>query len=125
MRGDRILDSMDAHRLFPGDLASVYEAMRRLVRPLGDDIVEEFAKTQVSFGSLRKFAWLTPVTKTKALLVLDLWEERTAPQLRNVIRYRDDKFTHQVEVRTAKDVEAVDALGWFNEAASWGRKRRS
>jgi predicted transport protein len=116
---------MDAQRLFPGDLAAVYEATRCVVLPLGDDIVEEFARTQVSFGSARKFAWLTPLTKTRALLVLDLWEERTAPQLRNVIRYREDKFTHQVEVRTAEDVEAVNALGWFVEAASWGRKRRS
>ena len=116
---------MDAQRLFPGDLGSVHDATRRLVLPQGDDIVEEFARTQVSYGCLRKFAWLTPLTRTKALLVLDLWEERTAPQLRNVIRYRDDKVTHQVEVRTAADVEAVDALGWFVEAVSWGRKRRS
>jgi hypothetical protein len=115
---------MDAQRLFAGDLAAVYEATRRLVLPLGEDIVEEFTRTQVSFGSARKFAWLTPLTKSKALLVLDLWEERTAPQLRNVIRYRDDKITHQVEVRTAEDVEAVNALGWFGEAVAWGRKRR-
>jgi hypothetical protein len=76
------------------------------------------------FGASRKFAWLTPLTKSKALLVLELWEERTAPLRRNVIRYRDDKFTHQVEVRTAEDVEAVSALGWFGEAVAWGHKQR-
>ena len=110
-------------QLFPDRLSPVYEATRRLMLELGDDVVEEFSKTQVSFGSTRKFAWLSPLTKTKALLILDLWEERTAPQLRNVIRYRADKFTHQVEVRTAEDVEAVSALGWFSEAVSWGRKQ--
>jgi predicted transport protein len=114
-----------AQRLFQGDLEAVYEATRRLVLALGEDVIEELTRTQVSFGSARKFAWLTPVTKTKALLVLDLWEERTGPQLRNVIRYRDDKFTHQVEVRTAGEVEAVAALGWFDEAVAWGRKQRS
>ena len=115
---------MDARQLFPGELSPVYEATRRLMSELGSDVVEEFSKTQVSYGAARKFAWLTPVTKTKALLIIDLWEERTAPQLRNVIAYRADKFTHQVEVRTAEDVAAVSALGWFDEAASWGRKRR-
>ena len=114
---------MDAQQLFPDSLSPVYEAARRLILELGDDVVEEFSKTQVSFGSARKFAWLSPLTKTKALLSVDLWDERTAPQLRNVIRYRADKFTHQVEVSTAEDVKAVDALGWLNEAVSWGRKQ--
>jgi hypothetical protein len=91
---------------------------------LGDDVVEKFAKNQVSYGTARKFAWLTPLTKTKALLLVDLWEERDAPLLRNIIRYRDDKFPHQVEVRTAADVDAVAALGWSDEAVSWGRKER-
>ena len=91
---------------------------------LGSDVVEEFAATQVSYGAIRKFAWLTPLTRTKALLLLDLWEERDAPLLRSVIRYRDDKFTHQVEVRSAADVAAVAALGWFDEALAWGRKQR-
>jgi len=115
---------MDAQRLFRGTLSDVYETTRRLMRELGDDVIEEFGRTQVSFGSARKFAWLTPLTKTKALLLVDLWQERSGAQLRSVIRYRDDKFTHQVEVRTAADVEAVSALGWFEEAASWGRKQR-
>lgn len=115
---------MDSQQLFAGPLTEVYEAMRGRVLPLGDDIVEEFAKTQVSYGAVRKFAWLIPLTKRKALLLVDLWEEREAPLLRDVIRYRDDKFTHQVEVRAVADVEAVAALGWFDQAVSWGRKER-
>lgn len=99
-------------------------AVRDRVHDLGSDVVEEFAATQVSYGAARKFVWLTPLTRTKALLLLDLWEQREAPQLRSVIRYRDDKFTHQVEVRSAADVAAVAELGWFEEAVSWGRKRR-
>jgi len=120
----RDLTFMEAQLLFPGTLSTVYVTTRQLVLAFGDDISEEFARTQVSFGSIRKFVWLTPLNKTKALLVLDLWEEQTGPPLRNVIRYRDDKFTHQIEVRTSEDVEAVRMLGWFDEAVSWGRKRR-
>lgn len=62
--------------------------------------------------------------KSKALLLVDLWERREAPLLRSVIRYREDKVTHQIAVRTAADVEAVAALGWFDEAVAWGRKQR-
>jgi hypothetical protein len=92
--------------------------------PLGRDVREEFAKTQVSSGCIRKSVWLTPLNKTKALRVLDLWEERAGPPLRNVIGYRDDRFAHQIEVQTPEDVEVVTALGWFDEAVSWGRKQR-
>jgi len=63
---------MNAQRLFPGDLSALHEATRRMVLSLGEDIIEEFARTQVSYGCIRKFAWLTPLTKTKALLALDL-----------------------------------------------------
>ncbi len=114
----------DADTLFPDDLAEVYRAFRERMFALSDDVVEGFAETQVSNGTVRKFAWLTPLTKTKALLLLDLLEERDAPLLRNVIRYRDDKFSHRVEIRAAADVDAVAELGWFDEAASWGRKER-
>lgn len=115
---------MSGERLFPGSLQATYAATRRLVLASGDDVAEEFAKTQVSYGCARKFAWLVPLTKTKALLNLDLWDEKAAPLLRGVIRYREDKFTHQIEVRSAEDVQAVQALGWIAEAVSWGRRQR-
>lgn len=63
---------MDAEHMFHGQLAEVYEAFRSRMLALGDDIVENFAKSQVSYGAARKFAWLTPLTKTKALLLVDL-----------------------------------------------------
>lgn len=115
---------MDRNELFPGSLLEVYDTFREQMLALGDDVVEEFARTQVSYGAARKFAWLTPLTKTKALLLIDLWEERDSALLRSVIRYRDDKFTHQFEVRVASDVDAVAELKWFEEAVSWGRKQR-
>lgn len=115
---------MDPQELFSGSLAEVYDTFRAQMLASGDDVVEEFTRTQVSYGAVRKFAWLTPLTETKALLLIDLWDERDSPLLRSVIRYRDDKFTHQFEVRVAADVDAVADLKWFDEAVSWGRRQR-
>lgn len=116
---------MNAHELFPGPLAAVYSCFSRRILTLGDDIGEQFSKTQVAYRVTRQFAWLSPINTTKALITLDLWEEHDAPLLSNVIRFRDDKVTHQVEVRTNEDVETVIDLGWLEEAVSWGRKQKS
>jgi predicted transport protein len=116
--------TVDAQQLFPGALEEIYDALSARVLGLGDDIAEEFSRTQVSYGAARKFVWLTPVTKTKALLTMDMWDEHHASFLRGVIRFRDDKYTHQIEVRTASDIATVAALGWFKESAAWGRKQR-
>ena len=115
---------MEARHLFPGPLHGIFVAFRTRILLLGDDIEEQLAKTQVAYRAERQFAWLSPITKTKALLVLDLWEQHDAPILRNVIRFRDDKVTHQVEVRSTADIHVVGDLGWFEEAVSWGRKVR-
>jgi predicted transport protein len=116
--------SVDAEQLFPGALREIYDALSARVLGLGDDIVEQFSRTQVSYGAARKFVWLTPVTKTKALLTIDMWDEHHGSFLRSVIRFRHDKYTHQIDVRTAADIETVAALGWFEESAAWGRKHR-
>lgn len=115
--------TMDAEQLFPGALKEIYDALCTRVLELGDDVIGEFSKTQVSYGATRKFMWLTPLTKTKALLTMDMREEHYGSLLRSVIPFRQDKYTHQIEVRTAADVEAVAALGWFHESAAWGRKQ--
>src|SRR5215217_9173533 len=96
---------VDAQQLFPGALTEIYDALSARMSELGDDIIEEFSRTQVSYGAGRKFVWLTPVTKTKALLTVDMWDEHHASFLRGVIRVRHDKYTHQIEVRTAADIE--------------------
>lgn len=119
-----IMMTVDAQQLFPGALEEIYDALSARVLGLGDDIAEEFSRTQVSYGAARKFVWLTPVTKTKALLTMDMWDEHHASVLRGVIRFRDDKYTHQIEVRTASDIATVAALGWFKESAAWGRRQR-
>ena len=115
---------MDAKSLFPGPLEPVYQTLRAHLLALDEQVIEEFKKTQVSFGLARKFAWLTPLTKSKALLVIDMGKQHDHLMIRNVIRYRVDKFTHQIEVRTAAEIDEVSSLGWFEEAATWGRHQR-
>ncbi|WP_152683753.1 DUF5655 domain-containing protein [Pseudarthrobacter siccitolerans] len=115
---------MDAQQLFPGALMEIYDVLSARMSGLGSDIVEEFSRTQVSYGAARKFTWLTPISKSKALLTMDMWEEHHGSFVRDIIRFRHDKYTHQVEVRTAADIESVAALGWFEDSAAWGRKQR-
>ncbi|WP_144875433.1 DUF5655 domain-containing protein [Microbacterium sp. 1.5R] len=114
----------EAEALFPGPLGDVYSVFRTAVLALGDDIDEQFTKTQVAYRLSRQFAWLSPVSGRRALITVDLWEERESPMLTNVIRFRDDKVTHQIEVRTADEVKMFLELRWFPEAVSWGRKTR-
>lgn len=109
--------------LFVGPLAAVHDAVEATILALGDDISRQVTSTQIGYGASRKFAWLTPLSRSEVLLNLDLWEERTAPWLRDVIRYRDDRYTHQVVLATVSDVEKVAAAGWFRDAAQWGRMR--
>jgi predicted transport protein len=116
--------TVDAQLLFPAALEEIYDALRARMLELGADVIEEFSRTQVSYGAARKFVWLTPITKTKALLTVDMWEEHQATFLRSVIPFRHSKYTHQIEVRTAADIHTVAALGWFEESAAWGRKER-
>ncbi|CCQ44536.1 hypothetical protein ARTSIC4J27_462 [Pseudarthrobacter siccitolerans] len=116
--------SVDAQQLFPGALMEIYDVLSARMSGLGSDIVEEFSRTQVSYGAARKFTWLTPISKSKALLTMDMWEEHHGSFVRDIIRFRHDKYTHQVEVRTAADIESVAALGWFEDSAAWGRKQR-
>ena len=116
--------TVDAQQLFPGALKEIYDALSTRMSGLGDDIVEEFSRTQVSYGAARKFTWLTPITKSKALLTMDMWDEHHASFVRNIIPFRHDKYTHQVDVRTPADIVSVAALGGFEDSAAWGRKQR-
>ncbi|MDQ0868014.1 putative regulator of Ras-like GTPase activity (Roadblock/LC7/MglB family) [Arthrobacter sp. V1I9] len=50
--------TVDAQQLFPGSLDEIYDALSARVLGLGDDIVEEFSRTQVSYGAARKQRWL-------------------------------------------------------------------
>jgi hypothetical protein len=115
---------VDAQQLFPGALKEIYDALLARMHELGGDVVEVFSRTQVSYGAARKFTWLTPISKSKALLTRDMWDEHQGSFVRDIIPLRHDKYIHQVEVRTAADIEFVAALGWFEDSAAWGRKQR-
>jgi hypothetical protein len=45
---------VDAQQLFPGALKEIYDALSARISELGDDIIEEFSRTQASYGPLRR-----------------------------------------------------------------------
>ena len=112
----------DAATLFPGRLAACYEAFVAAVEAEGG-ASEEFKKTQV-IGLARKFTWLTPLSKSKCLLLLDMYEKQTDPLFRDIIEYRADKFTHQIELDSPDLIRQASAAGWFRLAYEWGAKTR-
>jgi hypothetical protein len=114
----------DAATLFPGRLAACYEAFVAAVEAEGG-AREEFKKTQVSFGLVRKFTWLTPLSKSKCLLLLDMYEKQPDPLFRDIIEYRVDKFTHQIELDNPDLIKQASEAGWFRLAYEWGAKTRS
>lgn len=114
----------DAATLFPGPLSGHYRAFREAVEVEGG-ATEEFKKTQVSFALKRKFVWLTPLTKSKCLLLLDMYDRHSDPLFRDIIEYRSDKFTHQVELDDSELIRQASAAGWFRYAYEWGAKSRS
>lgn len=113
----------DAATLFPGRLAACYEAFVAAVEAEGG-AREEFKKTQVSFGLARKFTWLTPLSKSKCLLLLDMCEKQTDPLFRDIIEYRADKFTYQIELDSPDLIRQASAAGGFRLAYEWGAKTR-
>ncbi len=111
----------DATTLFPGPLADCYHAFVAAVESEGG-ATQEFKKTQVSYALERKLAWLTPLTKTKCLLLLDMYEKHPDPSFRDIIEYRADKFTHQAEISGPDTIERLSAAGLFRQAHDWGAK---
>jgi len=114
----------DAATLFPGRLSACYEAFVGAVEAEGG-ATGEFKKAQVSFGLARKFAWLTPLSKSKCLLLLDMYQKHPDPLFRDIIEYRADKFTHQIELGNPDLIRQASAAGWFRLAYEWGGKTRS
>lgn len=111
----------DPDTLFPGDLRKLDDAFARAIAEAGG-AEEQFARTQVAYRLKRQFAWLTPVTRSRCLMTLDLYEPHEAAIVDAVISVRDDKSTHQITVASAETIATVDDRGWFRAARDWSDK---
>lgn len=72
----------------------------------------------------RQFAWLTPVTRTRSLLTLDMYDPHEDPVVDEIIVFRTDKFTHQITIESADTITLVANRDWFTLARAWGNKDR-
>lgn len=114
---------MDAETLFPGALRPLYDAFIAAIADAGG-ADEEFTKTQVSMGLARKFAWLSPLTKTDVLLTLDLYEPHPDDRWRGILPLGKTKFTHQFRTGEPDEIARLARDGFFDEAREWGEKTR-
>lgn len=112
----------DPDSLFPGELRALYDAFASAIASAGG-AQEQFAVTQVAFRLKRQFAWLTPVTRSRCLMTLDMYEPYEDAIVDEIIRFRNDKFTHQITVASADVITAAQQRGWFRLARDWGEKK--
>lgn len=70
----------------------------------------------------RQFAWLTPVTRSRSEMTLDMYEAHEDLIVDEIIPFRADKFTHQITVESAESIILVADRGWFDRARAWGGK---
>lgn len=111
----------DPDALFPGPLRAHYDAFATSIAAAGG-AEEQFARTQVAYRVKRQFAWLTPVTRSRSLMTLDMYEPLEDPVVDGIIPFRADKFTHQITVESAETITVLASRGWFELARSWGGK---
>lgn len=109
--------------LFPGSLRAHYDAFAASIAAAGG-AEEQFARAQVAYRVKRQFAWLTPVTRARTLLTLDMHEPHEDPVVDEIIPFRADKFTHQITVDSAETIALVAERNWFVLASAWGGKER-
>lgn len=113
----------DRDVLFPGRLRLLYEAFVHAIDGAGG-AQEQLARTQAAFRLKRQFAWLTPLSGMRCLMTLDMYEPQDHEFVAEIIRYRDDKFTHQIPVSEVGSIHEAERMGWFRLARDWGAKER-
>ena len=73
----------------------------------------------------RQFAWLTPLSASRCLMTLDMYEPHPDPLVDEIIDFRANKHTHQITVTDVETIDTARAKGWFVLARQWGAKDQS
>lgn len=86
------------------------------------DVKMEVMKTQISFGTKRKFAWVwlpqTWINKRpdgSITLTLSLDHKVEDPQIESVVEPSPGKWTHHVVIKSAEDF-TIEVKQWLKEA---------
>lgn len=109
--------------LFEGRPAArmLYERIEAYIRSLGTVRVEA-AKTQVSFGTQRKFAWvwlpqmwIKKRPENSVTLAFDLGRRVRSARIASAVEPRPGRWTHHVLIDKPADL-APDVRRWLREA---------
>ena len=114
-------------RLFAGrpEALRLFHVVREFVESLGP-VAMAVAKTQVSFGMVRKFAWVwlpqlwTKKRAEQSVTVTFCLDRRVSdPRIAGAVEPRPGHWTHHVVIEGEADLD--DALrGWLREAYDLG-----
>lgn len=94
-------------------LKPVYEALESYAKTLGKDVEISPKKTSVAFRRSKNFAVVTPASKTRIDLGLNL--KGTAPTARLLAEKPGSMCTHKVKLESAADLDA-ELKGWIKSA---------
>jgi len=94
-------------------LKPVYAALETYAKSLGKDVDISPKKTSVAFRRSKTFAVVTPATKTRIDLGLNL--KGSAPTARLLAEKPGSMCTHKVRLETAADVDA-ELKAWIKAA---------
>lgn len=94
-------------------LRPVYEALAAYAKSLGKDVDISPKKTSVAFRRSKNFAVVTPASKTRIDLGLNL--KGTAPTARLLAEKPGSMCTHKVKIESAADLDA-ELKAWITSA---------
>ncbi|MBI1263530.1 MAG: DUF4287 domain-containing protein [Alphaproteobacteria bacterium] len=94
-------------------LRPAYDALEAFARTLGEDVEISIKKTSTAFRRSKNFAVVTPASKTRLHLGLNL--KGAAPTDRLVAEKPGSMCTHKVHVETAADLDA-ELKAWMKAA---------
>jgi hypothetical protein len=106
----------------------LFEKVRLFIESIGP-VTREVTKTQVSFGTTRKFAWVwLPQTYTKKrpeksiTLTFALGRHITHDRIAEAVEPRPGRWTHHVIIEKEEDLNA-DVQEWLREAHAFSKMR--
>ena len=110
-------------QMFAGRPAArgLFEVVRQYIESLGP-VTLEVTKTQVSFGTKRKFAWvwlpqmwISKQPDESITLTFALPRKTEDPRIRSVVEPRPGRFTHHVVITKESDFD-TRVREWLQEA---------
>jgi hypothetical protein len=117
--------------LFDGRPVSLllFQEVRRFIESLGPVNIEA-TKTQVSFGTKRKFAWvwlpqiwIRKQPDSSITLAFSLDRQIIHDRIRQAVEPYPGRWTHHVVIEREPDLDE-DVRGWLREAYAFGKSRR-